>query len=125
MRVGNHILLSPNWTVRSVDQPDLSGGSGRESLKKVVKETSWDNVDFHQSDFPYMLDAVAVNIYSDKVLYRIFVSFDSCVAIFYFAFRSEIVHFPPCDRLIESSKPSYLNEDWSLKIFAWKLLCLK
>ena len=54
--------------------------------EKVVKETSWDNVDLHQSDFPYMLDAVAVNIYSDKVLYHIFVSFDSCVAIFYFAF---------------------------------------
>ena len=47
------------------------------STKEAVKETSWDNVDYFQSDFPWMQDAVALDIYSDKVLFHVFVSFRS------------------------------------------------
>ena len=44
------------------------------STKDEVKQEYWDNIDYFQTNFPYMQDAVALNIYSDKVLYRIFVS---------------------------------------------------
>ena len=46
------------------------------STKEAVKETSWDNVDYFQSDFPWMQDAVALDIYSDKVLFHVFVSYN-------------------------------------------------
>ena len=45
------------------------------ATKNEVEENYWDNIDYFQTNFPYMQDAVALNIYSDKVLYRIFVSF--------------------------------------------------
>ena len=45
------------------------------STNEVVERSSWDNTDYFQSYYPYMQDAVALNIYTDKVLYRIFVSF--------------------------------------------------
>ena len=44
------------------------------STNEVVKPNAWDSIDYFQF-FPYMQDAVALNIYADKVLYRIFVSF--------------------------------------------------
>ena len=42
--------------------------------KEIVERSAWDNIDYMQTDFPYMQDAVALNIYTHKVLYRIFVS---------------------------------------------------
>lgn len=47
------------------------------STNEVVDRNSWDNTDSFQSYYPYMQDAVALNIYTDKVLYRIFVSGDA------------------------------------------------
>ena len=52
------------------------------STKDEVKQEYWDNIDYFQTNFPYMQDAVALNIYSDKVLYRIFVSLK--IRIIYF-----------------------------------------
>ena len=45
------------------------------STNEIVERSSWDNTDYFQSYYPYMQDAVALNMYTDKVLYRIFVSF--------------------------------------------------
>ena len=44
------------------------------STKKSVMETSWDNRDYLLADFPFMQDVIALNIYSDKILYYNFVS---------------------------------------------------
>ena len=44
------------------------------STHETVEDTDWDNIDYFESDYPYMQDAVAINIYADSLMYRVFVS---------------------------------------------------